>query len=45
MFGWQKISEFDMGKMGIYPTFGRGEKMFGGMWTKPKDDPMPVSWL
>jgi predicted enzyme related to lactoylglutathione lyase len=45
LFGWKKVNEHDMGPMGKYLLFGHGEPMFGGMMTKPKDNPMPPSWL
>lgn len=43
--GWEKLGEHDMGPMGKYLLFGRGEKMVGGVMTKPKDSPMPSAWL
>lgn len=45
MFGWEKTSEFDMGEMGVYQMFGRGQQTLGGMWTKPRDNPIPTSWM
>jgi predicted enzyme related to lactoylglutathione lyase len=45
LFGWERISEFDMGPMGKYLLFGRNGKATGGMMTKTKDMPMPTSWL
>jgi predicted enzyme related to lactoylglutathione lyase len=36
LFGWQKISDFDMGPTGKYLIYGLGGKQFGGMFTKPK---------
>lgn len=35
LFGWENVSEFDMGSMGVYLIFGRGEKQLGGMFNKP----------
>lgn len=45
LFGWNKTSEFDMGAIGIYQMYGQGNVPFGGMWTKPKDMPVPPNWL
>jgi predicted enzyme related to lactoylglutathione lyase len=45
LFGWEKISDFDMGAMGKYLIYGKGGKQLGGMFTKSKDMPMPPSWL
>ena len=45
LFGWNKTGDFDMGDMGVYQTYGRGEQQLGGMWTKPADLPMPPNWL
>ena len=45
LFGWEKTGDFDMGPMGMYQLFGRNGQPVGGMWTKPKDMPMPPNWL
>jgi uncharacterized protein len=45
LFGWEKTGDFDMGAMGVYQMYGRGEQTLGGMWTKPSDMPMPPNWL
>jgi predicted enzyme related to lactoylglutathione lyase len=51
LFGWERIDEFDMGKMGKYLLWGRGGKQLGGMMTMPKDmktpdgRPVPPSWM
>lgn len=43
-FGWETLSEMDMGPGGTYRMFGKGGVMLGGMFTKP--DEMPQScWL
>ena len=34
LFAWDKISEFDMGPMGIYLIFGRNGTQLGGMFNK-----------
>ncbi|MCI0433171.1 MAG: VOC family protein [Gemmatimonadetes bacterium] len=44
LFSWNKTGDFDMGPMGVYQMYGRGELPLGGMFSKP--DEMPVSaWL
>jgi predicted enzyme related to lactoylglutathione lyase len=47
LFGWQKISDFDMGpKGGTYRIYGLGGKQFGGMFTKSKEmAQMPNAFL
>jgi predicted enzyme related to lactoylglutathione lyase len=45
LFGWEKLSDFDMGAMGKYLLWGKGGKQLGGMFTKSKDMPMPAAWL
>jgi uncharacterized protein len=37
MFGWKKVSEFDMGNMGVYHMFGRDRFTYGGMMTRPAE--------
>ena len=38
LFGWQKISETDMGPgAGMYYIFGQNGKMYGGMFTTPPE--------
>jgi len=44
LFGWQRLSDYDMGPMGKYLVYGTGGKQLGGMMTKSKDMPMPPSW-
>lgn len=41
LFGWQKLSELDMGPMGSYLLFGLDDKQMGGMMNRPKE--MPAS--
>ncbi len=44
LFGWEKLSEMDMGPMGTYLIFGQGAVQMGGMFRRPPD--LPVSaWL
>lgn len=45
LFGWKKTRDFDMGPLGKYLIFNNGGRDLGGMFTKPKDAPMPVAWL
>jgi predicted enzyme related to lactoylglutathione lyase len=45
LFGWRKQRDFDMGAMGTYLIYGQGGQDLGGMFTKPKDMPMPPSWI
>jgi predicted enzyme related to lactoylglutathione lyase len=44
LFGWEKKSEFDMGKMGMYYMFGRDRFTYGGIMQKAADAP-PTHWL
>jgi predicted enzyme related to lactoylglutathione lyase len=37
LFGWDKSGEMDMGGGAMYLTFGRGEAMYGGMYTAPPE--------
>src|SRR6185437_14639096 len=43
-FGWEKVRDFDMGAMGQYLIYGTNGKEVGGMFTKPKDMPLPSSF-
>lgn len=51
LFGWEHISDFDMGPMGKYLLWGRGGKMLGGMMTiskemkTPDGHAMPPAWM
>jgi len=40
-FGWETVTEMDMGPMGVYRIFGRDGAQMGGMMNKPAE--MPVS--
>jgi predicted enzyme related to lactoylglutathione lyase len=44
IFGWRQISSMDMGPMGAYVIFGKGDRQLGGMFNKPKEMPA-VAWL
>lgn len=44
LFNWTKFEAMDMGPMGVYQIFGKGEAMFGGMMTKPASIPAPPFW-
>jgi predicted enzyme related to lactoylglutathione lyase len=37
LFGWDKNGEMDMGGGAMYLTFGRGEAMYGGIYTAPPE--------
>jgi hypothetical protein len=46
LFGWEKVSQFDMGPdLGIYQLYGRGGAPLGGMYTKNAHMPGPPAWL
>lgn len=45
IFGWEKISAFDMGPMGIYQLYGRRGQTLGGIYKKPAEMPGPPAWL
>jgi predicted enzyme related to lactoylglutathione lyase len=45
LFGWVKITDHDIGPMGVYRIFGRGSTSLGGMFNKPPDMPAPPNWL
>jgi len=38
-FGWETITQMDMGPMGTYRIFGKGDVQMGGMMTKPENIP------
>jgi len=44
VFGWERLSEMDMGPMGKYLLFGRGSAQYGGMMTKPPHVEAPPAW-
>jgi predicted enzyme related to lactoylglutathione lyase len=39
LFGWESLSEMDMGTMGVYRVFGSGGERMGGMMDKPEQLP------
>ncbi|WP_263350812.1 VOC family protein [Acidicapsa acidisoli] len=41
LFGWDKVTDMDMGPMGIYRIFGYEDKQVGGMMTKTPNVPVP----
>jgi predicted enzyme related to lactoylglutathione lyase len=51
IFGWERVSEFDMGAMGKYLLWGRNGKQLGGMMTTPPGmktpdgRAVPPSWM
>jgi predicted enzyme related to lactoylglutathione lyase len=45
VFGWKPTTAMDMGPMGKYQMFGRGDIELGGMMTKPKEMAnLPTAW-
>lgn len=44
LFGWRKGQGMDMGAMGVYQIYGKGDVDFGGIMTKMPESPMPF-WL
>ena len=45
LFGWKPTTAMDMGPMGMYRMFGRGELELGGMMNKPPEMAgMPTAW-
>lgn len=45
LFGWQRMGAMDMGPMGSYVLYGRGERMLGGMMRTPPEMPVAGAWL
>ena len=46
LFGWEKISEMDMGDGMMYMIFGKGGAMYGGMFTRTADmQNIPPFWM
>jgi uncharacterized protein len=46
LFGWEKQSEMDMGGGNMYFMYGKGGKMFGGMFNRMPDmGNVPPFWL
>ena len=51
LFGWERISDVDLGAMGKYLVWGRGGKQLGGMMTMPAamktpdGRAVPPSWM
>ncbi len=44
-FGWQPSEAMDMGEMGKYQMFNRGDRMIGGMMNKPPEmAQVPPNW-
>jgi predicted enzyme related to lactoylglutathione lyase len=44
MFRWERMSDYDMGEMGIYSMFGQGGETYGGMFNRSSTMP-PPNWL
>jgi hypothetical protein len=45
LFGWDKLSSFDMGSGWMYHLFGRAGRELGGMFTKTSDMQFPPMWI
>jgi predicted enzyme related to lactoylglutathione lyase len=46
LFGWEKTGEMDMGDGQPYVMYGKGDKMYGGMFNRSGDmASMPPFWL
>jgi predicted enzyme related to lactoylglutathione lyase len=45
LFGWKRSDAVDMGPLGTYQMYGRGDRTYGGMYNKPKEMPAPPHWL
>jgi predicted enzyme related to lactoylglutathione lyase len=45
LFGWEKTTAMDMGAMGTYQMYGRGERTYGGIYNKPPEMTAPAHWL
>ncbi len=45
LFGWKKMSEFDMGAQGVYYMYGHDRFTYGGMMKKAPNYTMPSNWL
>ena len=43
LFGWRKDEAIDMGPMGTYQMFASGDRVLGGMMTRPPN--APSGWL
>jgi predicted enzyme related to lactoylglutathione lyase len=44
MFHWERISDYDMGEMGMYSMFGQRGETYGGMFNRSSTMP-PPNWL
>ncbi len=44
LFGWQKTGSVEA-PSGTYQMYGKGDRMFGGMMTRPEGHPAPPHWL
>jgi hypothetical protein len=46
LFGWEKMGEMDMGDGLMYLMYGKGDKMYGGMYNRTAEMAgMPPFWL
>jgi predicted enzyme related to lactoylglutathione lyase len=44
LFGWKVMEDMNMGDMGSYRIFGKGDIRLGGMMAAPKGSKMPPMW-
>lgn len=44
LFGWTSVQEMDMGPMGTYRVYGKGEKQLGGIMKQPPGMNAPPLW-
>jgi uncharacterized protein len=45
LLGWEKRQAMDMGDMGTYQIYGKGDRDLGGMMNRPPGYPLPPHWL
>jgi predicted enzyme related to lactoylglutathione lyase len=45
LFGWEQQDAPEVMPGMIYQMYGVGKEMYGGMYTKPKEQPGPPAWL
>jgi hypothetical protein len=45
LFGWELISDMDMGPLGVYRIYGQNGVQYGGIYNKPDEMPAPPHWL
>lgn len=45
LFGWERLADHDLGTMGSYLIFGRGDRQFGGMFNRSAQASGAPRWL